>query len=230
MPEIFFTGDTHFLHANIIKHCKRPWLQPGDLDKDGEWINKKTKESRAKQMTTDMIKTWNDTVNKNDTVYHLGDFAFAPLPRINDLIDNLNGNIHLIIGNHDPKYIRKAEFASINPTKEIKIDGQLIILNHYSMRVWNKRHHGSWHLYAHSHGTLAPLGNSRDVGMDANEYKLLHYDDLKEELENPKEINIDMDDDLLLKIAKMAHERDVTINQIAYEAMIKGIENALDMG
>jgi hypothetical protein len=26
------------------------------------------------------------------------------------------------------------------------------VLCHYAMRVWNRSHHGAWHLYGHSQG------------------------------------------------------------------------------
>ena len=38
------------------------------------------------------------------------------------------------------------------------------------MRVWNKSHHGSWHLYGHSHYSLdkreGTIGKSFDIGVD----------------------------------------------------------------
>ena len=39
---------------------------------------------------------------------------------------------------------------------------------HYGMRVWNKGHHGAWHLYGHSHANLPPHGRSVDVGVDSH--------------------------------------------------------------
>jgi hypothetical protein len=41
--------------------------------------------------------------------------------------------------------------------------GQPIVLCHYAMRVWNRSHHGAWHLYGHSRGNLpaAPIAQSR---------------------------------------------------------------------
>ena len=54
--KIFFTSDTHFDHANIIKFCDRPF-------KDVEEMNWK------------LIKNWNDKVPQDGLVFHLGDFA-----------------------------------------------------------------------------------------------------------------------------------------------------------
>ncbi len=52
---------------------------------------------------------------------------------------------------------------------EVTVGKQHIVLCHYAMRTWNHMHHGSWHLYGHSHGSLSEAqgGLSMDVGVDA---------------------------------------------------------------
>ena len=54
----FFTSDTHFGHANIINLCKRPF-------KD------------VNHMNDMLVENWNNVVTDDDTVFHLGDFAFG---------------------------------------------------------------------------------------------------------------------------------------------------------
>ena len=50
---------------------------------------------------------------------------------------------------------------------------------------WNKNFHGSWHVYGHVHGRLAaedaahPFWLTRDVGVDAREYRPLSFDELR---------------------------------------------------
>ena len=56
----FFTSDTHFNHANIIKFCNRPF-------KDVE------------QMNETLIANWNRTVGIDDTVFHLDDYNISSL-------------------------------------------------------------------------------------------------------------------------------------------------------
>jgi len=65
-------------------------------------------------------------------------------------------------------------FKSVQHYKHISIHGQEIILCHYAMRVWNRSHTGSIHLYGHSHGSLEniPYGKSMDVGIDSA-YRIL---------------------------------------------------------
>lgn len=160
MSKIFFTGDTHFGHANIIKYCKRPF-------------------SSAQEMDAMLIKNWNDVVEPGDTVYHIGDFAFDRRPE--NYLNRLNGNKHLIKGNHDKQPNIKQGWASINDYREIRVEGQIIILFHYACRVWNKSHKGSWQLYGHSHGTLSDDHNalSIDVGVDNHNYFPISFDEIK---------------------------------------------------
>ena len=48
-----------------------------------------------------MIYNWNSVVSKDDTIYHLGDVGLGNDEQIKNIIDRLNGNKILILGNHD---------------------------------------------------------------------------------------------------------------------------------
>jgi calcineurin-like phosphoesterase family protein len=87
-PKIWFTSDWHFNHCNIIPYCNRPY-------KDVEEMNKA------------MIKIWNNTVASNDTVFFLGDFDIDGFRSFRELSHILNGNKHLISGNHDCSFIHQ---------------------------------------------------------------------------------------------------------------------------
>jgi calcineurin-like phosphoesterase family protein len=100
--------------------------------------------------------------------------------------------LFLIEGNHDSKILRSREFRNqfngIYPIYELEVQDsdayrskQKITLLHYAMRVWNKSHRGAWHLYGHSHGTLPddPNSLSFDVGVDANQYFPISYQQVK---------------------------------------------------
>lgn len=154
---IHFTSDTHWGHKNIIKYSNRPF-------KDVEEMNEA------------LIKNWNERVAQDDTVYHLGDFAFLPYDALKRTARRLNGTKHLILGNHDKTIIqsqtdllKSGTFNSIQNYAEISYNGQFIVLFHYGQRVWNKSHRGSIMLYGHSHGSLPPFGKSVDVGVDSKE-------------------------------------------------------------
>lgn len=79
--KIFFTSDTHFGHANIIKFCKRPFLNVDDMNEA-------------------LVENWNKVVPEDGIVFHLGDFAFGGSNVWNEITPRLNGQIHLILGNH----------------------------------------------------------------------------------------------------------------------------------
>jgi calcineurin-like phosphoesterase family protein len=164
MPRTFFTSDTHFGHANIIEYCKRPFKTFGLMD-------------------AAIVNNWNTVVQHGDTVYHLGDFAFgrdATQPYINGLAKRLNGNVHLIHGNHE-KIGKQMKwfFKSMKDYDEIEIEGQRIVLFHYGLRTWHHDLRGTWHIYGHSHGGLPPLGKSMDVGVDSWSFTPVSFEQLK---------------------------------------------------
>ena len=173
---IFFTGDTHFGHANIIKYCNRPF-------------------SSARQMDECLIEIWNRIVRPGDIVYHLGDFAFCDRNRALEILSQLNGKKIICRGNHD-KLLKdgaiREQFEKIVDYLEIYVDDnsleqkrQMIVLSHYAFLVWNKRHYGSWMLHGHSHGSLQyPAGHTRimDVGVDACNFQPISYEQVKEKM------------------------------------------------
>lgn len=183
---IYFTSDTHFGHINIIKYCNRPFLFDYELDKDRLYDQQNID---VEKMDETLIKNWNAVVTAQDTIYHLGDFAFyKDQKKTRNVIRRLNGNKVLILGNHD-KYLEPETlkmFNSVHLYYELNVPDedvgkQMIVLCHYAMRVWNKSHHGSWMLFGHSHGTLPdePNSLSLDVGSDCYGYTPISYDRIK---------------------------------------------------
>jgi calcineurin-like phosphoesterase family protein len=139
-------------------------------------------------MDAHLIAKINEYVKPEDTLYHLGDFAFNR--RSMDTYYGIRKQIkcktiHFVFGNHDDTLEQKREylekiFASYPEyLKEVHVNNQHIVLCHYSMAVWNKSHRGSWNLYGHSHAgaeenldEILPDRRSMDVGVD-NAYRLL---------------------------------------------------------
>lgn len=98
--KIYFIGDTHFGHRNIISYCNRPFA-------DVEDMNKK------------MINLWNSTIKNRDEVFVVGDFALCGKDKIIEIGKKLNGRKRLILGNHDS--------ASMKTYKEAGFD---FVYNH----------------------------------------------------------------------------------------------------
>lgn len=161
MNSRFFTADSHFGDSGLIKLDNRPF-------------------SSAEEMDETMIRNWNSVVTNADHVYHLGDFGRASDASQGNLlavIKRLNGNIHLIAGNHDSNNVWKhrKQFASWQDYKEINVEGQWIVLCHYPMRSWRHLHKGGWHLFGHVHGNMGPWGKSFDVGVKTNGWTPLSF-------------------------------------------------------
>lgn len=79
--DTFIITDTHFGHANILKHEPvRRQMMGSDPD-------------------ARMVYLWNETVGEKDTVFHLGDFAWKG-DLIQDYAPRLNGIKCLLRGNH----------------------------------------------------------------------------------------------------------------------------------
>jgi calcineurin-like phosphoesterase family protein len=119
-------------------------------------------------MNEKMVQNWNSVVTEQDTVYHLGDFCFSYKEYSNYIASLLKGQKFILLGNHD-KSAPKG-FTKLGQCHEIYDSGHKIILCHYGLRVWNKSHHGSLHLYGHSHGSLPGDSQSLDVGVDCWNY------------------------------------------------------------
>lgn len=145
----YFTSDTHFGHEAVIRHGFRDF-------------------SNVQVMDADMVRQWNARVARNDTVWHLGDFTLLGADYADFILRQLNGNIHLIWGNHDRNSVRPlGRWVSSDYAREINLDGYRITLCHYALRVWNRCAHGALMLHGHSHGNLPGTSQSLDVGVDA---------------------------------------------------------------
>ncbi|MFC1638981.1 phosphoesterase [Patescibacteria group bacterium] len=165
MSDIWFISDTHFSHGNIIKYCSRPYAD-------------------AQEMDEALIANWNAFVKPDDAIYHLGDFAFwrQPLSAYTAVFDRLNGRKHLVLGNHDDwRVMSRLGWVWVRYVHELYLGRRSSIwLSHYAHRVWPKSHHGSWHVFGHSHGGLQPHGLSFDVGVDNWDYAPVHLDTVRE--------------------------------------------------
>ena len=82
MGRIFLTSDQHFWH-------------------DREFIWKARGYSNVEEMNIQQILKWNEVVNWDDTVYLLGDVMLGDIDKGARCLQQLNGKIFIIRGNHD---------------------------------------------------------------------------------------------------------------------------------
>lgn len=133
----YYIADLHFGHKNCLAYDNRPFVSVEKHDED-------------------LISNWNEVVGINDDVWILGDISwYGPMKTV-EILNQLNGTKHLVIGNHDHKLLRNKDvqacFAEIVDYKEIELnerDG--IVLSHYPIPCFNKHYYGWIHLYGHVH-------------------------------------------------------------------------------
>lgn len=184
----WFTADTHFGHGNIIKYCKRPFLTADELarvdaDARGKWRLSDATVARHDRALLDAI---NARVGQKDTLWVLGDFCLGKRDEAERYRRQIVcEDVRLVWGNHDHRSVGGV-FDYVTEQEMVTIDGQDIWLCHYPLRSWNGRFHGSWSLYGHVHGRLEaedrgrPAWLTKDVGVDACDFRPWSFDDLRE--------------------------------------------------
>jgi calcineurin-like phosphoesterase family protein len=164
MSKVWFTADTHFGHANVIKYCARPFASADEMD-------------------AHVIAAWNAVVGRGDIVYHLGDFAISRDPRtVRRIFQQLNGSKFLVPGNHDFKATLDLPWAKKDHVQFKTVDGQQLVLCHYAMLDWPSSHHGAIQLYGHRHGARPSTHNQLDVGVDCWGFAPVSLEDIKKRL------------------------------------------------
>lgn len=167
---IYFTADTHFDHANILKLCDRPFAD-------------------ITEMNETMIADWNKRVTNVDTVYIVGDLLFRT-KNPEAIISRLKGKKHLIIGNHDRSWLKKCDtaqfFESVGNLLYISDGKHKLTLCHYPMMTWPQANRGCYMIYGHIHANTNaeywPLIERSDLmlnaGVDINNYVPVSFDEM----------------------------------------------------
>ena len=132
MAKVFLISDLHIGHTDIHEKWRTAYCSQSDHDEC-------------------MVQAWNTVVNKNDIVKVLGDFIIG-LKNLH-YINDLNGQIHWILGNHDPKITRDVltSFPRISYVGGV-LPYKGAILSHVPVhpieleyRNWNLNIHGHLH-------------------------------------------------------------------------------------
>jgi calcineurin-like phosphoesterase family protein len=161
---IYFTADLHLGHSNIIRHCERPFANVEEMDET-------------------LIANWNKRVRSGDSVYILGDLIFRASASPDGYLAGLNGKKHLILGNHDKDWVKKADleryFESVAPFAEISAEQQRVSLCHYPMMSWNHMAKGAYMIHGHIHNNrnadyfplMRKMPNLLNAGVDINGFR-----------------------------------------------------------
>lgn len=170
----FFTSDTHFGHENIIRYCRRPFANTVEMDQA-------------------IIERWNEAVQDDDVIYHLGDFTLRGRDFAVRILRQLRGRIR-ILGNHwhhDKRWLpsgfgasglygrSKYEVEILPPLAVRNLGGRVLVMCHYPLGEWDRKHHGAWHLHGHSHGTHRGYGALLDAGVDCHGFHPIPFASLE---------------------------------------------------
>lgn len=123
---IYLTSDTHFCHDKSFLYEPRGF-------------------SSVSEMNQAIVKNWNKTVGKDDDVYHLGDVMLNNNAEGARLLHQLNGRIHIILGNHDTDarvdiFNDSYNVVEVCYGRPLKYEGYHFFLSHYPTITSNFDH------------------------------------------------------------------------------------------
>jgi calcineurin-like phosphoesterase family protein len=153
---VWVTSDLHLHHKRIQEFC--PLTRKGaDVD----------------EMSTMILENIVNTLKPNDTLINLGDFSFGSTDQTYSALQKIQSrgiNHHLIVGNHDNNILNNAIlssfFKTINRDATFTFNGNTFVAHHFPKAVWERNHHGSYHIHGHGHGGFSTPGRIMDVGID----------------------------------------------------------------
>ncbi len=157
MDKRWITADQHYWHTNVIKYSERPF-------------------NTVEEMNSVLIKRHNECVKRNDKVFMLGDFGLANKEKLREIIQQLNGRLTLIMGNHDKGRSRDT-WLSLGFTEVIRypiIINSNLILSHepilYDVEPY-------WNLHGHIHQNMMPSGRYFNMCVEQHDYRPVNLDD-----------------------------------------------------
>ncbi len=168
---IWFTSDTHFFHANILKFVgadKNP-IRPF---------------KSITEMHEVMIQNWNSVVKPQDHVWHLGDVTFYYGKGFNELMWRLNGKKRMLVGNHDK--LRPQNFNALAQHFE-KIEywkgfkGGNFTCTHVPHPLDSLRD-GEYNVHGHTHQNCKKDPRYINVCVEVRDYTPVNYDTILSEI------------------------------------------------
>lgn len=142
----YYIADLHFFHENINTRLDcRGFADVGEMN---EYMKYK----------------WNRKVRSNDEVVIIGDLSWGTAEQTNELLEQLQGRLFLITGNHD-KFVKRPEFKSsrfiwIKPYEELLDNRWKVVLCHYPIMCYNGQYRldeagnpRAYMLHGHVHDT-----------------------------------------------------------------------------
>ncbi len=147
----YYIADCHFFHAGLNEHM------------DGRGF------SSVEAMNNYMISQWNSRVRRNDEVIILGDFSIGKPEETLRIVQQLKGQLYLVLGNHD-KWAKKSgvdlsRFKWVKDYAQVNDNGRKVICCHYPIACYNGQFRRSkkgnamtYMLHGHIHNTEDVVG------------------------------------------------------------------------
>ncbi|OPA78507.1 phosphoesterase [Paenibacillus selenitireducens] len=161
MSKVFFISDHHFGHGGIIDFESRPF-------------------KTVDEMNQVMMDRWNAVVLPEDKVFHLGDFSFLNKEKTANIVNQLHGYKHLILGNHDRGRARSwwldVGFDEVSEHPIIYKD--FFFLTHEPMYM--NKHMPYVNVHGHIHGQKYEGKNYFNVSVEHWEYTPITFEQIRD--------------------------------------------------
>lgn len=179
MADVYFTSDLHWGHRKVAE--LRGFQDPIDHD-------------RA------LFSRWESTVQDDDQVWVLGDISVSSPTYALQLMSELPGHKHLIVGNHDKvhpmyrdahKHVARymAVFESVQAFARRKVLGHDVLLSHFPYVVdrdeprftqYRLKEEGLFLLHGHTHSDIRYTSDRElHVGVDAWDMTPVHLSEVE---------------------------------------------------
>lgn len=173
MRNIWLISDTHFGHERMLVFT----------DDNGNLI-RGSRFSNVEEMNECMFDGWNETVGRNDIVFHLGDLMLGRIDKTDFVkrFKSLPGDKQLIVGNHDKVdwIVQEKLFNKVRMWKQFHEQGIIathIPVHESSLNRYDKE--TTWlNAHGHIHQYPAPSEFHRCVCVEWTDYKPIHIEDV----------------------------------------------------
>lgn len=164
---IWFTSDQHFNHENIIELCSRPFNKLGHMHKT-------------------IIRNYNEIVTKDDIVYFIGDVFWGKRKdELKKILDKLNGDKYLVLGNHDnlnPFSYEEVGFKQVATCLKVE---EFSLVHDPAKSIINRN---IPFICGHVHDLFKVQKNVINVSVDAWEFKPINIIEIRNLLGKEKEL------------------------------------------
>ena len=194
MDDMWFTSDHHFGHKRIIELCNRPYENIKEHDEDliARWNSVVSPSDQVYHLGDFTLGGSKDAAKiferLNGNIHIIGNYFHHDsrwLPKMDNGAPALweTHRKYVSLGTeHRQRFvdvlqpITALEPNPLSVTKDgdVGFYGPPIILCHYPLALWDRKHYGAWHLFGHTHqaGNDVVLTRfSLNVGIDAWDYK-----------------------------------------------------------